>query len=81
MVEPSLIARIEFDELSADQVAALEQHPLAVQGPFKPNKSLPIWVCGFQVSYPDEVHDVAQEVHVWAVRQGLPFRRLILDQE
>jgi hypothetical protein len=81
MIEPSLIARIEFDELSADQVAALEQHPLAVRGPFKPNKSLPIWECGFQVSNPDEVNDVAQEVHVWAVRQGLPFRRLITDQE
>lgn len=81
MVEPALIARIEFDELSADQVAALEQHPLAVRGPFKPNKSLPIWVCAFHVSYPHELHDVTQEVHMWAVRQGLPFRRLITDED
>ena len=65
----TLIGRLLHDTrlLLDDQVAALEQHPLAVRGPFKPNKSLPIWVCAFHVSYPHELHDVTQEVHSYVM--------------
>lgn len=81
MVEPATTVHIEFDELTEEQQRLLSEYPRTVAPPVKLDTSLPLWVCGFEVQYPADPNEVAHEVHLWAVHNEIPFRRLIpLDE-
>ena len=69
------IVTIEFDDLTADQVDAINDHPLVVRST-QPVAGLPLWRCGFRVDAPLSDADVASDVHFWAAHRGIPFRQI-----
>ena len=70
------LVTVEFDELTADQVDAINEHPLAT-GSTQPVAGLPLWRCGFRVDPPLSSADVASDVHLWAAHRGIPFRQVV----
>jgi len=70
------VVTVEFDDLTAEQVDAVNEHPLAA-GSAQPVVGLPLWRCGFRVDPSLSTADVAGDVHLWAAHRGIPFRQMV----
>jgi hypothetical protein len=79
MVDRTVTFAVEFGDLNDAQWVVLDGHPLATAAPVQLIDHPGVWVAVFSGSCERSIDAMYDELHRWALGEGLPIRRIVGD--
>jgi len=79
MADRTVTFAVEFGHLNDAQWVVLDGHPLATAAPVQLIEHPRVWIAIFSCSSESTIDEMYDQLHDWALGEGLPIRRMVDD--